>query len=98
MKNLYTFEEFVNEAGSIVYSTIGPRIERIVISHIDKDQVESIIDRINKISTKSTIQFYEKTGKIVGSVEASKIRTIKSELGKTHPKVKVERKPLAIPK
>jgi hypothetical protein len=91
MKYLQTFDGFLglNEAGDqesgmagLINSAIGPKEARVVIS--SANSVEKWVDRIQaalaRVDREARMEFFPKTGKMVGVMAMARLKDLQREL------------------
>ena len=98
MKYIQTFESFLSEdidadsgmSGSVV-TTIGYLQGKLVVSgdSVEKHQ-ERILDAIRKIDKTARVDFYPKTGKVVGIVTVNLLKEFQKEFRKIDGNIKSE--------
>lgn len=79
------YEAIDPESGmmGLINTALGPRQGRLVVigNNVEKHQ-EKILDAIRKIDKDSRVEFFAKTGKIVGVIAATTLKDIQKELRK----------------
>ena len=79
-----------------VNTAMGDKIVRIVITGDDvAKHKDTILKLVKRQDSKSTVDYFEATGKIVGNVKDSKLVSINRDLKSFYPTIVVEKKPLA---
>lgn len=85
LKTIY--DNVVNEADELpgsVHMKLGPKQGRLVVSDISGDP-ELILNSIRGIDKTARVEYYEKTGKIVGVITVSKLKDIKKNVSSFNP-------------